>query len=181
MKIYFCDQCNGSIPLVDLTRKDVRIESGRITCRSCSRAAGPMHRLPLAAVGLLLAILLLVVGAFQFGSLTTERRLEATTRNLQNRLVELEERQSRHEAFEDRVVELAARLRETEKGVGFNARAARQLFSSLASSRDTLHSRIEENRRGVEHRLRILSDGLAGLEDARDGGSAALISARRGR
>ena len=164
MKIYFCDECNKSIPLKDIESNRITIDAGKIYCHDCkptaSRSRGPIVNYSTIAVAALLGIGLGMVCMAVFGDalLGSSRGSDPEVRvaTLEKTVAEL--RQDVDRRFQDVLGELEetpgvdgrmGKLARALQSIRANNEAIEQLRQSITALDDRVRQEIAAERRAM--------------------------------
>ncbi|MEE9395095.1 MAG: hypothetical protein V3W41_21610 [Planctomycetota bacterium] len=181
MKIYFCDECNESIPLSDINSNKITIDQGKIFCNDCAPTPKTTStsglNVPTIGLGMLLCLglgmgIMAVWGdtLLQRGDhKSTSSRVEALESQLgtlresfANRLGAVEAEFDESTGREGKVGKYATATR----AISENAEALRQVRHSLSQFGDELRSERKRETQTLEELGTRLENDIARLDQA---------------
>lgn len=181
MKIYFCDECNESIPLQDIKANKITIDEGKIYCDACAPKNSGKEAVGMSTwivVAGMLFCVALGMGVMAVWGDTLLRRGDRQT--MDERVANIEKRfeglKVNHEA---RLASLdadlmegpgaegsAGKLARVLRAIDDNAGAIRQLRSGVEASAKELRANLEEQGKTTNRMRERIEDELARLDRA---------------
>lgn len=194
MKIYFCDECNESIPLADINSNKITIDQGKIYCDGCAPKSKPATRslaLPLILLGMLLCLGLGMGFMAVWGDAILGRD---ERRTLAERMDALESASAvRRDALDTRLAaldrDLAAtpapdgsvgKLARSMQGIADNADAIRQLRQAVETLREELRTDVQRQGQRLEDVRTSAESAVGRLDRALSEGLSAEVGGLRG-
>lgn len=181
MKIYFCDECNESIPLQDIKANKITIDEGKIYCNDCApkgtRKDPVGMSMWIGIAGMLLCIALGMGIMAVWGDAILRRGDQQT---MDERVAGLEGRleamrtahEARLTAIDSDLVESpddagsAGKLARALRAIDANASVARQTRESAESGAKELRANLDEHGKALERLRERIEDELARLDRA---------------
>ncbi|MEZ6194354.1 MAG: hypothetical protein R3F20_01315 [Planctomycetota bacterium] len=164
MKIYFCDECNESIPLQDIKANKITIDGGKIYCQECApkpvKVAPVGMRTWMVVAGMMLCLAMgmgiMAVWGDQLMRRGERQTMEQRVGDLESRLAGLDgDLGSRLGIIESDLVENPApggsvgKLARVVQAVDENAGAVRQLRNSMEAGIKEIRGEMTENAKAL--------------------------------